>query len=801
MKTWLRRIAVGLLVLVLVLGAVGVWWVRNPWPQVAGSLTVAGLEAPVRVVRDEWGMPHIYAENDHDLLFAQGFVHAQDRLWQMEMNRSLGKGTLSAILGAPMVRTDRALRTLGLRQAAEAELAALDGASLALLEAYVAGVNAYLTTHGNKLPIEYALTGYAPQPWTALDTLVWGNVISYSLTDNEGFELLRARLIAEVGEARAQELLPPYDEGAPLIVPPEAQGYEGLRGVRMELPEGMAAALAYAGPHWGSNNWVVAGSHTESGKPLLANDTHLGLEIPSLWYQNGLHGGSFDTVGFSFPGVPLVIIGHNERIAWGVTNMVPDIHDYYLERVDDPVNPTRYEYEGAWYPVEVITETIEVSGGAAQQVPLRFTRHGPLVNGILRGLDEAEPLSWSWNALRGKGTFAALVALNQAHDWTSFRAALRDWEALSLNFVYADAEGNIGYQATGRIPLRGSAHQGLLPGLGWDAAYDWTGTLPFDDLPTVLNPPTGFIATANHKVVSDAYPHHLSYEWAAPYRAQRIADLIGELAPLTVEEIAQMQRDSYSLPAEALRPYLLAVEPASDLERRALAEVEGWDLRNEPDRVGAAIYHTWYWFMVRNTVGDELGEEGLEMYLDSPSYANSHLALLARLLTDPADPWFDDQGTDAQESRDTIIQRSLTDAVDWLAEQHGREVARWTWGRLHTVEFLHFPLGESDIRPLEKIFNSPILPVAGDSFSINAAWYAFDTPFAVTTGPSQRLIVDLGAWDNSRAVLTAGQSAHLFHPHRADMTPRWLSGHSPTLPFTPAATEANAEGTLTLTPP
>jgi penicillin amidase len=361
---WLRRTLLALAAIALVLAVVAAWRVRRAWPQVDGEAVAAGLAAPVEVVRDRWGVPHIRAGNEADLFFAQGYVHAQDRLWQMEMNRRIGRGELAGILGEPVLWLDVSMRTLGLRRAAERDWARITPEARAVLEAYARGVNAFLATHRDRLPVEFSLLGVEPRPWHPVDSLVWGKVMCWNLGENYNFEVSRARLIARLSRQAAQDLLPPWRDGEALAVPPGTDGYAWMRGASLDGAEALASFFADPGPSWGSNNWAVHGSRTATGKPLLANDTHLAISMPSLWYENALHGGGFQVAGFSLPGVPMILLGHNERIAWGVTDMIPDVEDFYIEKVDDRQKPSRYLFRGAWRPVEVVRETIPVRGRA-----------------------------------------------------------------------------------------------------------------------------------------------------------------------------------------------------------------------------------------------------------------------------------------------------------------------------------------------------------------------------------------------------------------------------------------------------
>lgn len=788
-----------LLVIVAGLAATGYWFVRRPWPQTQGQVTVAGLTAPVTVVRDRWGVPHLWAENEADLFFAQGYVHAQDRLWQMEFNRRVSSGTLSEVLGDATLSTDRFLRTIGLRRAAQEEWEATDAETRAIMEAYAAGVNAFIDSHRDRLPLEFTILGFEPEPWSPVDTVAWGKVMSWDLGNNWEMELLRARLIAEFGVEATQELFPTYGTGAPLILPPEVRNYAWLRGASLDGYRQAAAWLGAGGPDVGSNNWVVSGSRTSTGLPLLADDTHLGLNMPSIWYEMGLHGGRFDVVGFTFPGGPLVIIGHNARIAWGVTNLGPDVQDLYLEKLDRRDNPTQYEFMGQMRDLTIVDEVIEIKGTAPETLRVYATHHGPIMNDVVGDLGpDAEPVALQWTAVEPGRLFPSVVGINLATDWETFRQAVSKWDVPSQNFVYADVDGNIGYQAPGRIPIRAAGHTGTVPVPGWTGEYEWQGFIPFEELPSVLNPDQGFVATANNKVAPDDYPFLLTADWAAPFRAQRITDLLAADDSVTPEDIRDIQAQTYSIPAERILPYLLASEPAgSDLEARALAELQAWDLYNEADRSGAAIYQVFYWKLVLNTLGDELGPDLTDSFLDQ---SNTHIPLLVEMVTQPDSRWFDDVATAEVETRDDILRRSFKDAVAYLAENLGNDPRQWEWGQIHTITFVHNPLGQSGISLLEKIFNSATIPARGSNVTVDAASFDYFAPFAMKRGASQRQIVDLSDWDSSQMIHTTGQSGHAFHPHREDFIELWQNVDYHPMLFSRAAVEANAEGTLVLRP-
>lgn len=799
---WMRLLKMLPPAVAMALPGVGPWLARRHWPRTRGTLAAPGLRAPVEVIRDKRGVPHLYAEDEHDLFFAQGYVHAQDRLWQMELGRRIGNGTLSALTGPAGLATDRFIRTLGLRRIAERCLAQVDGDARAILEAYAAGVNARIAGP-ELLPIEFTLMGASPEPWSPVDTLVRGNLLAFLLGGNHRLELLRARLVAEAGEAVASQLLPVHAPESPLIVPPEAR-LPGLRGVAaMEGLDGVDRVLGDPNIVSGSNNWVVHGSRTASGKPLLANDVHVGVGLPSTWYENGLHGGRFNAVGFSLPGVPLVVIGHNGRIAWGMSNLGPDTQDFYIEKLDDRRAPKRYELEGQWHDLEIRREEIPVRGGKPVAFEIRSTRHGPIMNEVMsRLLGDAEPLALRWALADSGPLILPLVRLNLASGWKEFRAALALWESPGQNFVYADVEGNIAYQATGKIPLRAPGHQGTVPVPGWTGEYEWRGFIPFEELPASFNPPAGFVVTANNKITSDDYPHQLASNWFPGYRARRIADLLAAGERHAVEDMCRIHSETYSLPAEALRPYLLAVKPADESQARSLEAVREWDLRYETDRVGATVFQAWYIHLLRRLLGHKLGPALVERYLASEyeRHGSLHMPLVIGLMADPDNEWFDDPRTPERETRDDLVRRSLAEAVQWLRERYGPDPAGWTWGRVHTKTYLHAPLGRVGPGWLRRLFNSKTLPARGDNYTVEGASFLWSAPFSVVHGTVQRMVIDLGDLSRSVGVHMPGQSEHLYHPHREDMVETSGSGQYHPLLFTREEVEANVEDKLVLQP-
>ncbi len=797
----IRNLAV--VALLLLFGAVvfGTWFVRRPWPETSGTLKTAGLHARVEILRDRWGTPHIYAQNLHDLFFSQGYVQAQDRLWQMEFTRRVGNGQLSSFLGPDTLGIDRFMRTIGLRRTAERDWSHISGEERELMQAYSDGVNAYIDGHRGRLALEFNLFHIKPARWTPQDILVTVGLMSWILSENASFELSRAHFISQAGDAATKQLLPPFSDGVPFIVPEGADHYSALKNLPKESSRLLNALIGTPGPSVGSNSWAVSGSRTATGAPMLANDTHLDLFMPSSWYATGLHAGNFDAVGYSFTGTPGIVIGHNQNIAWGITDLVGDVEDFYIEKLDQSEHAHHYLFRNNWRDLDTVTETIEVKGGSPVQLGVQRTHHGPLVSNLGGRFKYPQPLALAWSGDQCETAIAAVIALNRAANYEQFRAALSLWDGPDLNFVYADQQGNIGSQAVGRIPVRSDKHQGSIPVPGWTGEYEWKGYVPALKLPNSFNPSAGFIVAANQKAVSDSYPYRLGYEWADPFRAIRISDLLSAKDHVSVDDMKQIQGDNYDLPAKDLLPYLQAVQPTNDVERKALSRLRSWNLYCSVDDSAPSIFQTWYRFLVQDTVGDELGPKLTEEYME---YYWVHMPVMLKLTKQQNNPLFDDIHTPQVEDRNAIVQRSFHDAVEWLSKRYGNDPDNWKWGRLHTLTFRHRPLGLAEVPVLSKLFSyGPMPDPACDRFTVNAAWFTTDDtehPFNAVAGTSQRIIMQTQSWDSTLAVNSTGQSEHLFHPHRDDETQMWAKLQYHPLSFTRKAVEATLAGTLELVP-
>jgi penicillin amidase len=843
---WATYVAVALVLVVVAALVAGVVLVRKPFPQTEGEVKVPGLGADVEVLRDAQGVPQIYADTTHDLFYAQGFVQAQDRFYEMDVRRHITAGRLSEMLGEDALDTDKFIRTMGWRRVAEEELSLLDPETLTYLEAFSDGVNAYIDSHSpSEMSLEYsvlALNGldYAPEEWTPADSVAWLKAMSWDLRGNMEDEITRAILAGRHSEADIAELFPPYpyDRHQPIVTQGavvdgvyegEATGPGTRKPARPALSGAVSDALADLkggldampellghGKGLGSNGWVVDGEHSTTGRPILANDPHLGISVPGIWYQMGLHCNDvgdacpFDVTGYTFSGLPGVVIGHNQDIAWGFTNLGPDVTDLYLEKIEGQ----QYEYDGKLRDLELRDETIEVLG---REEPFTFTvrstRHGPLLSDVSAELStvganspvgDGAPergngygVALAWTALEPANTADAIFGINTARNWDEFRAAAADFASPSQNMVYADREGHIGYQAPGRIPIRKSGNDGDYPAEGWLPSNDWTGKdVPFDALPSVLDPNAGFVATANQAVTGKDYPYYLGDSWAYGYRSQRIVDLLEQKEKLSVEDMESIQLDERNGFAPTMVPYLLDVLMPSDYLGAGQRLLKSWDFDQDADSAAAAYFNAVWKETLALTFHDDMREAVW------PDGGGQWYEVMRRLLAEPDSHWWDNTETETEiETRDDILAEAMAAARDDLVVRQSRRAVDWTWGHHHRMNLENQTVGQSDVGLVQWLFNRGGYEVGGGSEIVDATkWDAASDSYEVTAAPSMRMVVSLADFDDSRWVNLTGTSGHAFHDNYVDQTDLWSEGRTLPWLWSRAAVEESAEHTLTLTP-
>ena len=789
---WLFR-GLGVLLVIVVIAAGGSYvWLRGSLPQVDGTIIVTGLSGPVEIVRDRNAVPHIFAQSVEDAAFGLGFVHAQDRLWQMEMNRRIAAGRLAEVVGPGGLGPDRFLRTLGIYGHAERTMANLDAATQAGLEAYAAGVNAYLRTRSGPLPPEFLILGHKPEPWRPADSIAWTKMMAWDLGGNWGGEIMRARMARRLTAEQIAQLYPPYPADGQVALTKYAALLGGL-----PLDE-LAAVLPPPPPrNNGSNNWVISGARSATGKPLLANDPHLSLGAPAIWYFAHMSAPGLNVIGATLPGVPSVVLGRNDNIAWGFTNTGPDVQDMFIERINAN-DPTRYATPDGWMPFEVRREVIRVKGEDDEVIDVRITRHGPVISDIVASagepLREGEVLAFAWTALADDDlTAQAGRQIALARNWDEFRDGLRTFHAPQQNIVYADVDGNIGFYAPGRVPIRkpASLTNGRRPARGWLADDDWAGFIPFDELPNSYNPVGGAIATANNRIVPDDYPFFISDDWAVPYRADRIGELLAGRESHSIESFKEIQADVRSGVALDFLPFVAAAQ-VSGLAAEALSLLAAWDREMDRKRPEPLIFAAWMRELTRLVYADELGE------LFDAYWGNRPLFMLNVLTTDQG--WCNNITTGPNETCDDQVSAALEQAVAKLAEAYGDDPADWRWGDAHPAHSEHRPFSGQPV--LGSLFDIDIASSGGDE-TVNEAGFAIsdeDNPFRQNHGPSLRAIYDLDDPNRSLFIHSTGQSGNRLSANYTDFAEPWRN-----IEYVPMTTDredidAGAMGTLVLQP-
>ncbi|MGI5482296.1 penicillin acylase family protein [Streptomyces lavendofoliae] len=899
----------------------GVSTVRAPFPQTTGTLKLDGLSGPVDVKRDDYGVPQIYASTDEDLFRAQGYVQAQDRFWEMDVRRHMTAGRLSEMFGKEQVETDAFLRTLGWHRVAREEYdKLLSPDTKKNLQAYADGVNAYLKgKEGRDISVEYAALAfsndYAIEPWTPVDSVAWLKAMAWDLRGNMQEEIDRSLMTSRLSEQQIKDLYPayPYDLHRPIVdkggvdeatgkFDPSARSggqdadtddgrgtgqgdgtgqgsgqgagtgqsagtaqgaTQGLQSQLSALSASLEKIPALLGPNGngiGSNSWVVSGKYTTTGKPLLANDPHLAPQLPSLWYQMGLHCRSvsdkcrYDVSGYTFSGMPGVVIGHNQDIAWGFTNLGADVSDLYLEKITD----SGYEFDKKEIPFVTRKEVIKIAGEGPRTITVRSTNNGPLVsdrsNELEKVGDEAPvdalapdrgdgyAVALRWTALDPGKSMDAVFKLNRATDFAQFREAARDFEVPSQNLIYADAkgaEGNIGYQAPGRIPVRQKGHDGTMPAPGWDKKYTWKKTyVPFDELPYEENPERGYIVTANQAVVdSGKYPYLLTGDWGYGSRSQRINDLLESKtkdgAKVSTEDMRTMQTDNSSEIAKLLTPYLLKIDISDPHVREAQRLLEGWNYTQDADS-GAAAYFNGVWRNVLklafgNKLPKELRVKGECLNVrpadstgpvdeqnrlvrecgqrDSdtaqPDGGDRWYEVVRRILADEKNEWWQSprgRTHDGTDTRDGLLKRAMEDARWELTSQLGKDVNSWSWGRLHQLTLKNQTLGTEGPGFIQFLLNRGPWNLSGGEAAVNATGWNAAGGYGVVWVPSMRMVVNVGDWDKSRWINLTGASGHAYNAHYTDQTDKWAKGELIDWAYREQAVDARTVDTLVLTP-
>jgi penicillin amidase len=900
-----RKARLFLIVLVLALfggvaygGYWGVSTVRASFPQTTGSLTLEGLSGPVDVKRDGNGIPQIYASSDEDLFMAQGYVQAQDRFYEMDVRRHMTSGRLSEMFGSSQVKNDEFLRTMGWDRVAKEEYdKKLSASTKKYLQAYAKGVNAYLKgKDGEDISLEYAALGftndYKPQEWTPVDSVAWLKAMAWDLRGNMQDEIDRSLMTSRLGPKQIADLYPEYPYSRNKTITQEGQ-YDSVTGSYVQgsstttsggtqstsgtglagnttAPDGLQSqlsklynvldnvptAVGVNGNGIGSNSWVVGGEHTITGKPLLANDPHLSASLPSVWYQMGLHCTSvsskcqYDVSGYTFAGMPGVVIGHNQDIAWGMTNSGVDVTDLYLEKITGE----GYEYDGKVLPFTTRKETIKVAGGADKTIVVRETKDGmPLLSdrddelvkvGKKATVDSGAPdrgdgyaIALRWTALDPGNSMDAVFKLDKASNWSEFRKASASFDVPSQNLIYADTDNHIGYQLPGKIPTRAKGDDGSLPSPGWDSKYKWTGYIKQSELPYEYDPKRGYIVTANQAVVDkDKYPYTLTTDWGYGTRSQRITDLIEAKTKgggkISTDDMRQMQLDDSSEIAKLIVPKLLKIDVPDKNVRDAQKLLEGWDYTQDADSAAAAYFNATWRNILKLAFGNKLPKElrvkgqclnVAPVDTTGPADENQTVRECGQREADQAQPdggdrWFevvrkiiDDQNNDwwkapktrldkAADNRDELFGRAMKDARWELTAKLGKDMDTWSWGRLHRLFLKNQTLGTDGPGVLQYMLNRGPWKLSGGEATVNATGWNAAGGYGVVWVPSMRMVVNLDDFDKSKWINLSGASGHAYSAHYTDQTDKWAKGELLPWSFSGKAVDKSTSDTLVLKP-
>ncbi|WP_433749984.1 penicillin acylase family protein [Falsibacillus pallidus] len=764
-KKTLRNIGIWGAAIVFLIGISGVVFVNvytsRSLPVISGTIHVKGLNGAVQVIRDENGVPHLKADNEHDLYMAQGYVQAQDRLFQMDLSRRQASGRLSEVIGKATIDRDKFFRTLGLRRAAEASYPNYSSNAKSVMEAFAEGVNAYIkeASAAKKLPVEFTLLGYKPEKWTPVDSLTIGKYMAFDLGGHWQGQAFRYWALKNLPENKAKELFPSYPEDAPTII-------SALKGTNLDVKNSFAASVIP--PEFnGSNNWVVGGDKSVSGKPLLADDPHLSLATPAIWYQMQLQTNKLNVSGVIFAGVPGIILGHNDHIAWGVTNTGPDVQDLYIEK-RNPENKNEFLYNGQWETAKVIDEPIRINGEETIPYKVTITRHGPIISEFANQPDGENSFALRWTALDPSSELEAILNMNKANNWPEFEEALKKFETPTQNFVFASEDGTIAYKANGKIPIRKKG-DGLLPVPGWTDEYEWTGFIPYDELPKTVNPKEGFISSANNKVVSDDYPYHISNTWAQPYRQMRIQEVLKSKEKISVKDMEALQMDKTNLYAREFIPQFLdALKDAklSKTAEQALKILGDWNFVDDKDEAAPLIFNLWMKEIPKVLYGKEIPVDMYDLFDGSQSVTDE---ILRKSLKGEHSSWVEDRG-----GIENLLANSLKNVLDQLSDDYGNNPEKWVWGDYHKLYFEHPVSQASGI--LAYFFNhEKPAPIGGSQVTVQAASYEEDG--IVDHGASWRFVIDTSDMSKAYHIVGPGQSGHFKSEWYHDQIDDWINGN------------------------
>ncbi len=788
-KLWVALVVIIVLIIVVV-GWLKYFYLKGPLAVHEGQLNMPQLSAPVNVYTDEYGVPHVYAENEEDLFFATGYLQASERLYKMDIVARAVEGRLAEAFGPDLIEDDKYLRVWGFHRIAKKIVATMLPETNLLIGRSVEGINAYIDDHADDLPVEFKIAGHKPIRWTLEHIVGYARLMGHDLCLAWMPEVIFGGVLDKLGDEKARELYPVYPDTKPYIVPRIPKNFSTVAESIFKSDQRIREITGAFGSHIGSNSWVLSGELTKSGKPLLCNDPHLGFSQPAVWYEMHLVGGRFDVSGVTFAGVPLVILGQNQSYAWGFTNVMVDDTDFYVE-VTDAEHPDQYFHDGAWLDMTIHEEVIQVKGAEPVQFQVRETHHGQIINDVHKVLkqNESPPVAMSWVGNYMTNEVEAFLGLNLATNWDEFSAAVEKFWIPGQNMIYADLEGNIGWRPAVALPLRAPG-TGLVPLPGDDPQWDWQGFVPFEEMPFLYNPDQGFIATANNKTIGDEFPYYISAYWEPPARAARINEFLNVPGKkFDLEDMQHLQNDFLSDHARDLTPIFIDLLKTADLSdpgmKAAYDSLNDWDYVMGKESVAAAVFNTLWVKFAYNLYGDEMDQIGpafKDGFFKNASISIRNAIFLLEHI--PESTWFDDVATpDITETPEMILERSLKEAVADLEAFFGEDHATWKWSELHSLTHKH-PMAK--VKILDQLLNLNVgpFPAAGSGTTVNNMEYRMNDPFDIVLGPSVRHIYDFSNFQKGGlSVLPTGQSGNPRSPHYADQAELYNTGKYRVMPI------------------
>jgi penicillin amidase len=784
---------IGVIILAVIAGLVLINSIKHgAIPRYNGEQIIAGLTKQVTVYRDERGMPHIYADNEHDLYLAVGYIMAQERLWQMDLIRRATTGRLSEILGESYVKTDLLLRSLDITAKSKMILSGEDSTTLNCLQDFADGVNAYINGAEKKLPPEFRILGYKPDQWKLEDIANMVGYMGWDLDkDNMSTDISCYRLSKKFNTDIINHLIPDWECDSSYVFPSFSLDDTTLKEVEEFISSLDKVKSLGITAFSGSNNWAVTGRRTETGKPILSNDIHLDFGSPGIWIQmHQVVPGKLNVTGVVIPGEPLVVAGHNERIAWGMTNLMVDDIDLFAEKIN-PADSNQYFFNGEWKNMKIRDEIIKIKGGKQQTLKLRFTHRGPVISG-LRNINDAI-ISMHWAGYDPSDELKAVYKLNRAANWEDFREAISNFRSISQNFVYADIDGNIGLNTGGGIAIRKG--DGNIIRNGETDEYDWKSYVPFEQLPYSYNPPEGYVSSANNKTVNEGYPYYISSDFALPYRINRIRQMLNEKEVFGIEDFKRMINDQHSNYAALLTPFILRLKnrtnELSQSEMAALSTLSDWDYNMSKDLVAPSIFEFFRISFIKNLLSDDFGELYDQLTGTEKEY------YIYRILKIGPDEWVDDVTTPQKETLDDIILKTFKDCIADITAQHGTDMSKWKWGNIHKIIIEH-PMGSAKLIDRIFRFNSKAYSIGGNDHTVSP--YQYQPGFKIFHGASERHIFNTANWDESLTVIPTGASGIPASEFYLSQTKTYLEGGFYKDAFSENAVKASARYTLVLKP-